>query len=97
MLYGSIKVYLYFIFHLSLRTYPSEGRHLGHEHAGREPEGVTVAATVRELDDLGGQDEVPAQLGQIHRQRGETAAALTRLTLRLTHGSLGLRLGKRYK
>ena len=56
-----------------------------------------MAATVRELDDLGGQDEFPAQLGQIHRQRGETAAALTRLTLRLTHGSLGLRLGKRNK
>ena len=82
---------------LSKLPYPSEGRHLGHEHAGREPEGVTVAATVRELDDLGGQDEFPAQLGQIHRQRGETAAALTRLTLRLTHGSLGLRLGKRNK
>ena len=47
-----------------------------------------MATTVRELDDLGGQDKVPAQLSQVDRQGGETAAALAGLTLRLAHGPL---------
>ncbi len=63
-------------------TYPSELRHPRDEHAGWEPEGVAVSPAVGELDDLRVDDECPAQLRQVHRQRGETAAALTRLTLR---------------
>ncbi len=80
---GSVYVAFWQCTVCTVCSYPSECRHLGDEHAGREPEGVTVAAAVGELQQLWGEDKVPAQLRQVDREGGEAAAGLPRLTRRL--------------